>query len=174
MKTIQWIILVVFIGLLTFIYFQKKKIDKLDAQVSGFKPDTTQGQGSVQYEPIPKPYPVPVSMPSDTVRKDSLIYITKYIPYPETVYLDRPGSIFFKDRQPTFELACSTFFPSARFVAIYDYFKKPMWSRFTFGLEGCLGTHSYISGDLTYKLDYGIGISYFGNRNWGLKIRRTF
>jgi hypothetical protein len=172
MKTIQWLIILVVIVLLGFIYFQKKKIDKLDAQVSGFKPDTTQGQGSVHFDTIPKPYPVPVSMPSDTVRKDSLIYITKYI----TRYIHDtiPGSIFFKDRQPIFELACSTFFPSGRYNLTYAYFKKPIWSRFSFGLEGCLGSHSYISGDLTYKLDYGIGISYFGNRNWGIKIRRTF
>jgi len=174
MKTIQWIIILIVIGLLGFIYFQKKKIDKLDAQVSGFKPDTTQGQGKVHFDTIPKPYPVPTEMPPDTVRKDSLIYITKYI----TRYIHDtiPGSIFFKERKSTFELACSTFFPSGRYWTAYNYFKKPMWSRFTFGLEGCIGSHSYISGDVNYKQNWGIGATYYFEKGnaWGLKVRRNF
>jgi len=176
MKTIQWLIVLIFVGLLTLVYFQEKKIDKLDAQISGFKPDTTQGQGQVIYTPVPKPYPVPIPSKPDTVRKDSLIYITKYISYPETVYADRPAKIFFIDRQPMFTLACSTFFPSAKWWTLYTYNKKPIWSKFNFGAEISIGTHSYLSGDVNLNQKWGLGATYFleKERKWNLKVRRNF
>jgi hypothetical protein len=176
MKTIQWLIVLAVIGLLTLVYFQKKKIDRLDAQVSGFKPDTTQGQGSVHFEPTPVPYPVPVPSKPDTVRRDSFIYITEYIHDTIPVPVTRSGSIFFEDRQPMFALACSTFFPSGSWWTLYTYNKKPVWSKFSFGAEIAIGSHPYVSGDVNLNQKWGIGATYFfeKEKKWAIKLRRNF
>jgi len=170
MKTIQWLIILIFIGLIGLFWWRERSWEKKEAKWAGFKSDTVLVEGKTTQK-------------TDTLTFIKEGYTLTYIQR-DTVFITRVDTIFkylsskgireFQDRQPTFALKGLVPFPEGKISLSYDYFKVPIWKKFTWGFEIAIGNPSYFSADLTYKLDYGVGISYLTNRTWAFKIRRTF
>ena len=174
MKTIQWLIVLIFIVLIGLFYWRERSWQRREAKWAGLKSDTILVQGKTTQKTDTLTF-IKQGSPEIVVRHDT-VFVTRVDTLLKT--LTSSGIREFQDRQPTFSLKGKVPFPDGNISLAYDYFKKPVWSRFTFGVEGAVGSISYISGDVNYRGDWGIGATYFFENNnvrkWNLKIRRNF